>query len=291
MRGPWSRFLSVPGTSCQERFLTCVTDTSLVRGNPARYRFTKNLGHGSESTLYEAIDTLTGAEVIVKKIKKKNSWLNELAMLEKMASVPGDIVRLVDFYENHLRAFIVMEKIPGVNFLNFMRRRPYEEEATALRIFRDMVLCVKACHDANVVHLDIKCENFVLDGGGRPKLIDFGHAIGVPDITKMYTPRFYGTKYFRCPEGHVNRFYSSKSDIWSLGICLSIMLTGEFPYSVTRNTTFYGNALNNAFDFKIPPTGLRPEVVELMKACLDANPAARPTAAAIIARLDGIMRR
>jgi serine/threonine protein kinase len=247
-------FYDNPSTSSQDIICNRVTDTSKdVRYPNDRYVFSKNIGDGSASTIYIGFDNLQNKKVIIKKIKKNEYWRKELEVLKLIKDKTSDkILKLVDFYETQKRAYIITEYYTGFDLFEHIDiNSPYPEKK-GLILIREMAKCIKECHDNGIIHLDIKCENYMVNTTqlfdndkltGKIVLIDFGHAEYIPeDIHKIREGYSYGTVYYLCPEGFYENFYSSKSDIWSLGICMSLILTGDYPF-LGSEKSYYNNSL------------------------------------------------
>ena len=149
-----------------------------------------------------------------------------------------------------------------------------------------MLHCTRECHNLNIAHLDIKCENYLYTKDKKIILIDFGHAeimcstgSGLTDqisIKNRYIIKKgssnYGTCFYLAPEGY-HRFYSMYSDIWSLGICFYLLLTGEYPFAGDDDeysANVYKGLIN--FSTKVPDKALN-----IIKMCLNYDPRLRPT--------------
>src|SRR6185369_14407461 len=124
-----------------------------------------------------------------------------------------------------------------------------------LLLILEMAKCIKECHNNNIVHLDIKCENYMVKSSKVFEnkkvniiLIDFGHAEIIPkeeSIDKLRGGYSYGTNYYICPEGYYYKIFSSKSDIWSLAVCSALLLTGDYPYTGDEKEYYINSHSNN----------------------------------------------
>jgi len=208
-------------------------------GHPCpNYRFTKKIGDGSASKIYKCqhvgkLSQQSSAEnelCIIKVIHKSEEWKAELNIL-KMLKKSDRILGLMDHFISDRFVYIVTQFYEGFDLFDHIDLNVPLSEEYSLKLLREMAICVKECHDQNIAHLDIKCENFMVRKMDPPQLvlIDFGHAefIDKKQIKQGYSK--YGTCFYLCPEGYFN-YYSSKSDIWSLGICLYLFITGDYPF-------------------------------------------------------------
>ena len=203
-------------------------------GHPCpNYRFTKKIGDGSASKIYKCQRTASVGDnelCIIKVIHKSEEWKAELNIL-KMLKKSDRILGLMDHFISDRFVYIVTQFYEGFDLFDHIDLNVPLSEEYSLKLLREMAICVKECHDQNIAHLDIKCENFMVRKMDPPQLvlIDFGHAefIDKKQIKQGYSK--YGTCFYLCPEGYFN-YYSSKSDIWSLGICLYLFITGDYPF-------------------------------------------------------------
>ena len=200
-----------------------------------KYKFIKKIVKGSASTIYLAQDE-NDKNVIIKKIPKNEEWKSELNILKKL---PKDdkILNFIDYFLLERNVYLITSYYKGFDLFEHIDINvPYEEEL-AKKIILEMAKCIKICHDNLIAHLDIKCENFmVCTYNPFPKLIliDFGHAEKIQE-NKIIDANFrYGTCYYLCPEGY-SRKYSLWSDIWSLGICSHLILSGKYPYRENKS--------------------------------------------------------
>jgi serine/threonine protein kinase len=142
------------------------------------------------------------------------------------------VLQFIDFFENFRVAYIVTEYIDGFDLFDHIDLNvPYDEYYAKLLI-KEMLECIKICHDNDIAHLDIKCENFMaIEMKPKPKLvlIDFGHAEQIKSGVVKKGLTNYGTCFYLCPEGY-RKYYSSKSDSWSIGICAYLLMYGDYPF-------------------------------------------------------------
>ena len=247
------------------------------------YKYNNKIGDGSASKLYKGIaenninkndnNVQYGDKVIIKKIKKTEEWRSELNILKEIRNKSPRLLKLIDFYESNRFAYIVTDYYDGLDLFEHVDINvPYNLDF-GKKLIKEMALCIKDCHDIGVAHLDIKCENYMVVRMDRIKpeiiLIDFGHAEKIePNIMKE--GGYYGTCFYICPEGY-KKFYSMKSDIWSLGICTHLILTGDYPFwgddkeysiNVCKGNVTISEKLNG-------------ETTDFINKCLDYNPSTR----------------
>jgi serine/threonine-protein kinase HSL1 (negative regulator of Swe1 kinase) len=124
-----------------------------------------------------------------------------------------------------------MEYVKGGELFKYVDEQGCLEEPSAIGLFRQLVEAVYYCHRLRISHRDLKPENILLDREkGLIKLIDFGMAAYQPDNQLLETP--CGSPHYAAPELLSNQLYDgSMADVWSLGVVLFVILTGDPPYN------------------------------------------------------------
>ncbi|KAH8555986.1 kinase-like domain-containing protein [Umbelopsis sp. PMI_123] len=151
-------------------------------------------------------------------------------------------------------------------------------EKLAKKIFRQIIECVNYLNDIGVCHRDIKDENIVIDNNYVVKLVDFGSAVILPRsnaIKPHYFDKFYGTISFASPEILLCKPYCAEpAEIWSLGILLYTVLTGEVPF----------NDPNQAISgpYASPRVHCTASCLHLIQRMLEKNPEKRATIAEVM---------
>ncbi len=238
------------------------------------YDFIRKLGDGSASKLYLVRDKLTGSNAIVKKISKEENWREELYILELIKNKSPKLLNLIDTFENHLFTYIITEYYDNFDLYRYVDINcPYDEKYASI-IIKEMARCIKVCHDMAIVHLDIKCENYIVnditDESISLVLIDFGHSETLQNNNnEIVNGSFlYGTNYYVCPEGLYKR-YSKKSDIWALGICAFLILTGYYIFwnKVTDHDRCRQKVIDQCIEHKLSPM-----VSDFIRNVLEFNP-------------------
>lgn len=281
-------FYDPPTTSSQDMIGLRTNSTSDDTCYPnSRFTFTKKLDDGSASVIFQGFDKVFNKAVIIKRISKKDEWRKELLILKEFSESNSErILKYIDYYESQRNSYIVTDFYFGDDLFEHIDINVPYNEKMGFTLFLEMIKGVKECHDKNIVHLDIKCENYMVktpnlfenDGSikqGSVILIDFGHAEKIKleeSIEKLRVGYNYGTSLYLCPEG-LKKVFSSKSDIWSLGICLSMLLTGDFPFYGDEDE-YYWNSLNSGIQLE---KEISKEANLILKMCLDPDPIKRPS--------------
>jgi eukaryotic-like serine/threonine-protein kinase len=201
-----------------------------------RYRLESKLGSGGMSTVYLAQDEVLDRPVALKLLHQEIS--DDAAQLERFRrearaaarlSHPN-LVSVIDAGEDQGRPYIVFEYIEG----DTLKRRieaegglPVDEAvAYAIEIGRGLT----AAHARKLVHRDVKPQNVLIDPDGRAKVTDFGIARSLEAKGLTATGRVLGTTDYVSPEQAMGEDVDERSDVYSLGVVLYEMLTGEVPF-------------------------------------------------------------
>jgi eukaryotic-like serine/threonine-protein kinase len=203
-----------------------------------RYRIDAEIGAGGMSTVYLAFDQTLERPVAVKvlhsEISRDPSALERFrreARTVAQLSHPN-VVMVIDAGEDAGRPYIVFEHIQGETLKERIKRlgplSVSETVAYAIEIGR----ALEAAHGRQLVHRDVKPHNVLIDEEGRAKVTDFGIARNLELEARNLTGagRVVGTTDYVSPEQALGHEVTGQSDIYSLGIVLYEMLTGEVPY-------------------------------------------------------------
>jgi len=277
-------FLSSPVTSSQNRIGVSTLKTKDASFNkhldyPNKYKYLRKIANGSTSRLY--LSEINNSTVIIKKISKHKPWRKELNILKQIKDLKTDkLLNLLEFYETERFAYIVTEYYSGKDLFRHVElNMPYSENNARI-IIKEMLNCLKVCHDNNIAHLDVKCENYLVKRMLNEKmeidpefvLVDFGHS------EKMHLDDYmengsYGTLYYLCPES-MDDICSFKSDIWAIGVCYHMLLTGDAPFSGYDSTGY----MRNVYKYRLTMSEtILEESREIILKCLEHNPKKRPT--------------
>jgi CheY-like chemotaxis protein len=259
------------------------------------YRCMRRLAVGGSSSVFLAEDVRSGAQRVLKIFRQVpdvvegsttfDRFLREYEIVAHLSH--PNIARIYDIgvADDHL--FLSMEFFPGGDLRSRMRERL--TPATALGYVRQMAAALGALHDVGVLHRDVKPGNLLLRDDGTAAFIDFGLArqLGLEsDITGVGA--IFGTPHYMSPEQGHGLPLDERSDLYSLGVVLYEMLTGEKPYfAETPLAVIYLHA-----NSPIPrlPAGLS-HLQPLLDGLLAKKPADRfASAADIVATIDAALK-
>lgn len=206
----------------------------------------------------------------------------------------ANVVRLQCVFSDDAFCYILMEKCASGLFPHLVNL-PELNERSIGNILLQMLFGLKHVHSAEVVHRDVKPDNFLVGGndGTKVKLCDFGLSARLPSLgnlgstsgeTKGKLKGMYGTAPFVCPEMIKGRCYDARADAWSLGVLSYTLLFGTFPYlpefpdsALMRHAIAEGRP--PTFEPVAPCIGHRrsDSAVEFVKALLERSPDRRST--------------
>ncbi|KAM6912769.1 ribosomal protein S6 kinase alpha-5 isoform 2-T2 [Xenentodon cancila] len=203
------------------------------------------LGEGSFSICRRCTHKKTGQQYAVKIVSKRMEaqTQREIAAL-KLCDGHPNIVKLHEIYHDQLHTYLVLELLGGGELLERIRRKQHFSETEASRIMRKLVSAVSHMHDVGVVHRDLKPENLLFTDEGENseiKIIDFGFArLKPPDNQLLKTPCF--TLQYAAPEILKYDGYDESCDLWSLGVILYTMLSGQVPFQCQEKSLTHTSA-------------------------------------------------
>ena len=245
------------------------------------YSFKDALGHGGYSVVRQAIDDRTGEIYACKIIPKKRLMMQnseerfelEVRILEKL-SHPG-VVKLVDLYKDTINFYLIMELIPYGSLMQFMCTTGKIPQDKAKTIFKGIVETLDYIHNNNIAHRDIKPDNILLDPSTlHIKFIDFGLSHKGQEGQDMSKTKCGSLSYMspECLQGNI--YDGFKSDIWSLGVSLYMMLFGATPWTKNNEGALVRQIVNGEF-FVSPSVG--PDAQDLINRMMTVNPYERIT--------------
>ncbi|HEX2435032.1 MAG TPA: protein kinase [Solirubrobacterales bacterium] len=244
-----------------------------------RYRLDSKLGSGGMSTVYLAIDETLERPVAVKVLHAEISdqpdqierFRREARSVAKLSH--PNVVAVIDAGQDAGHPYIVFEYIDGETLKQRIERigaLPLDESAAyAIEVGRGLV----AAHARNLVHRDVKPQNVLIDPEGRAKVTDFGIARSLEAKGLTATGRVLGTTDYVAPEQAMGQKIDARSDVYSLGVLLYEMLTGEVPF---RAETQVGVAMKHVNEPLPNVQERRPEVSAALAAVVETATAKDP---------------
>jgi len=220
------------------------------------YDVIRQLGKGGFGKVYEVRHKKTGEIRACKHLSKLNinnleKFKNEIELLRKMDH--PNIIKLYEIFESDRSLYLIMEECKGgevfSKIIERINAKLMYSEKDAANIIKQVISCINYCHNKNICHRDLKPENllYLKDGPEKDnliKVIDFGLSQNANKLKSRV-----GTAYYVSPEV-LRGNYTEKCDIWSAGVILYLLLTGEPPFNGQNDQIIYSKILK--FDVKFP---------------------------------------
>ena len=242
------------------------------------YLFGREIGHGAFGKVNLCLHIGSGHLVAMKTFVKKDSKYkeskdklkNEVEVLSKLHH--PFINQILDNFETDTHFFIVMEYICG-DLLTFIRKRNKLNESISKVIFKQITEGLRYIHKKNIIHRDIKLDNILIDTTNTVKICDFGVSRKIQRGEKIYER--CGTPAYIAPEIYKKTGYTGfQSDVWSAGVTLYYMLSGNLPFK-GNNIHDLENAILLGEYNKIRDISY--EASDLIEKMLQLNPSERIT--------------
>src|SRR5579862_138371 len=201
-----------------------------------RYRLEARIGSGGMSTVYRALDETLQRRVAIKLMNREvASDSDQLERFRREARAVAqlshpNIVGVIDAGEDDGRPYIVFEYVDGETLKDRIRRQGRLEIPEAVAYSIEIARALGAAHARHIVHRDVKPQNVLIDEEGTAKVTDFGIARTLDEEGLTADGRVLGTTDYVSPEQALGQHVTGQSDLYSLGVALYEMLTGEVPY-------------------------------------------------------------
>ncbi|XP_061195127.1 probable serine/threonine-protein kinase DDB_G0277165 [Saccostrea echinata] len=210
-------------------------ETTEKKKKVGNYILGKTLGEGSFAKVRQGIHLIAHEKVAVKVVSKKallvrdfvrKNVRREAIVLQKLSH--PNIIRMYEVMETENSYYLVLEYADCGEFIKYLSIKKCLPENECKKYARQIVSAVDHMHVSNIVHRDLKLENFLLDANLDIKIIDFGLSNVFYGDTSLSTQ--CGSPAYAAPEILNNQKYGPAVDIWSVGVCLFAMLVGSLPF-------------------------------------------------------------
>ena len=237
-----------------------------------RYRLDAQVGHGGMSTVYRAFDTVLERQVAIKQMHREiASDSDQLERFRREARAVAQlnhphVVGVIDAGEDDGTPYIVFEYVEGETLKDRIRRHGRLPVPEAVAYAIEIARGLSAAHQRHIVHRDVKPQNVLIDEEGTAKVTDFGIARSLTEEGLTADGRVLGTTDYVSPEQALGHAVTPQSDLYSLGVVLFEMLTGDVPFHGENQVAV---AMRHVRE-ELPDVQLRrPEVSSALAAVID----------------------
>jgi serine/threonine-protein kinase len=243
-----------------------------------RYTLDARIGSGGMSTVYRAVDETLQRAVAVKLLNREVAGdEDQLARFRREARAVAqlshpNVVGVIDAGEDDGRPYIVFEYVDGETLKDRIRRGGQLPTAEAVAYAIEIARALGAAHTQHIVHRDVKPQNVLIDPEGTAKVTDFGIARTLEEDGLTADGRVLGTTDYVSPEQALGQPVTGQSDLYSLGIVLYEMLTGDVPFAGENQVAV---AMKHVREPLPDVRSKRPEVSAALAAVIDAATAKR----------------
>ena len=261
----------------------------------AHYEITAHLGSGGFGDVYQATDTKLGRSVAIKLLPEAFAYDAErVARFEREARLLAslnhpNIAAIYGIEESDGRKFLVMELVGGETLAELIKRGPIPIDES-LRITKYIAEAAETAHENGVIHRDLKPTNIKIAPDGTVKVLDFGLAKAFaidggsplpggegfsqsPTLSMAATNAgvILGTAAYMSPEQAAGKPVDKRADVWSLGVILWEMLTGQRLFDGETVSHTLADVLRAEIDFNKLPSNTPPAIRDLLRRCLDRD--------------------
>ncbi len=245
-----------------------------------RYAPSALLGGGGMAKVFLARDRVLGRDVALKILREQ--YAEDTEFVERFRREAKSVASLnhpnvVQVYDQGRsgdgRYYIAMEYVPGGTLGDRIDVEVTLDPGESARLASQVAGALQAAHGRGIVHRDVKPQNVLLTAAGEAKVADFGIARAASATSLSLTSLVLGTARYMSPEQALGEPVGPASDLYSLGVVLYEMLTGEAPFEAESLVAI---AMKHVNEPPRPPRGLNPNVPEEMDALVMGLLAKRP---------------
>jgi len=256
----------------------------LTRGTvfAERYEIIEELGKGGMGKVYRVEDAKTKEEIALKLIKPEiasdkktiERFRNELKIARKIRH--KNVCAMFDLGEEKGQHYITMEYVSGGDLKRFIRRSGQLSTGKAISIAKQICEGLEEAHSLGIIHRDLKPNNIMIDGDGNARIMDFGIARSLSTKGITGAGVMIGTPEYMSPEQAEAKESDRRTDIYSLGVIMYEMVTGQLPF---EGDTALAVAMKHKGEPPKNPNDLNPQIPEdlslVILRCLEKDKDAR----------------
>lgn len=228
-----------------------------------RYEIREIIGVGGMAVVYKAYDNIDDRIVAVKILKEeflaneefRRRFKNESKAIAVLSH--PNIVKVYDVSFGDRLQYIVMEYVEGITLKEYIEQQKVINWKEAVHFVSQILLALQHAHDKGIVHRDIKPQNIMLLQDGTIKVTDFGIARFSRGDTRTMTEDAIGSVHYISPEQARGELTDDKADIYSVGVVMYEMLTGQLPFQSDNAVSI---AIMQLQQEAKPPREINPEI-------------------------------
>ncbi|KAL5271215.1 hypothetical protein ACHWQZ_G001753 [Mnemiopsis leidyi] len=250
------------------------------------YQLDKALGAGNYAVVRLAVHCITGTKVAMKIIDKSKLCKEDLARLFREVQIMKlldhpNIIRFYQVVENYQYIHLVSSFAENGELYEHVMTKGSLSEPEARKYFAQICSAIMYCHEKGVVHRDLKIENVLLDCNNNVRIADFGFSNYFKPPRLLET--FCGSPQYAAPEIFNGKHYDGfKTDIWSLGIILYVLVTGGLPFDGDSIQEVKQNVLRGKFRVPYFVSHVTSECEHLIRSMLSLEPEKRPSVESVL---------
>lgn len=226
-----------------------------------RYEILDRIGSGGMSEVYKAkchkLNRLVAIKVLKAEFTSDAGFISKFKMEAQAAAGLShpNIVNIYDVVDEGDIHFIVMELVEGITLKSYIMKKGHLDVKESIGIAIQVAQGIEAAHEQHIIHRDIKPQNMLISMDGKVKVADFGIARAVSSQTMNST--VVGSVHYISPEQARGGYSDERSDLYSLGITMFEMVTGQVPFGGDNTVTV---ALAHLEEPITPPSVLNPDI-------------------------------
>ncbi len=238
-------------------------DKNIGKKLDGRYEITELIGEGGMADVYKAVDVVDNKTIAVKILKKEfaesEEFLRRFRNESKAIAVLShpNIVKIYDVGFSEKIQYIVMEYIDGITLKEYIENERVLSWKDAVHFVTQILRALQHAHERGIVHRDIKPQNIMMFTDGTIKVMDFGIAKFAREEGKTATDQAIGTVHYISPEQARGDITDAKSDLYSVGVMLYEMLTGQKPFDTDNPVSIAVMHMHNIAEL---PRRINPDI-------------------------------